>query len=553
MKIIGISALTHDSGMGYINNGKIDVAVNEERFSRKKMHSGFPFLCKEYLNNFIKDNEIDYIAASDLPLKSFLQRSKGLMFNKYLFSKNPYLSSKSFLMMLRWELITSKIVKYQDSILKKLYETSFKDKLVRIEHHPAHAASAFFASGFKKALIVTADNHGDFLTVTVSIGENNQIKQIKTIEWPHSPGFFYSAITKVLGFKPGRHEGKITGLAAYGNVNSPAYDKIKKLMWYENGEIYTRSLIGSRGYISSLVKKYGREDLSAVFQRILEDVMSSFVGYYIDKTGIKDVALAGGIFANVRLNQKVKELGVNNIFIFPHMGDGGTSVGAAFYQAMLEGDIKPYRLHDVYFGPSYSDNEIKEELIKNKLEFSESKDIEGEIAELINKKKVIARFNGAMEFGPRALGNRSILYQATDPTVNDWLNKQLKRTEFMPFAPVTLSEDAAKCYKNLKGAEYAAEFMTITFNCTDYMKKNMPAVVHVDGTARPQLINKEINPSYYTILHKYKRITGLPSIVNTSFNMHEEPIVCSPDDAIRSFKQGHLDYLAIGNYLVKNK
>lgn len=550
MKILGISALTHDSGVGYIDNGKIKIAVNEERFSRKKMHSGFPYLSMEYLKKSVQEKELDYIAASDLPLNDFNTRSKNLMINPYIFSKNPYISAKSFLMTLRWKFITSKIVSYQDNILKKVFENK-RDRLVRIEHHPAHAASAYFSSGFKKALIVTADNHGDFLTVTVSIGENNKIKQIKEIKWPHSPGFFYSAITKVLGFKPGRHEGKITGLAAYGNVNSPAYNKIKELMWYKDGEIYTRSLIGSRGYIKSLVKKYGREDLSAVFQRILEEVMASFVEYYIKQTGIKDVALAGGIFANVKLNQKIKELGINNIFIFPHMGDGGTSVGAAFYQAMLKGDIKPYRLNNVYFGPEYSNDEIKQELISNKLNFHESKDIEGEIAELIYNKKVVARFNGAMEFGPRALGNRSILYQATDSAVNNWLNKQLKRTEFMPFAPVTLAEDANKCYKNLKGAEYAAEFMTITFNCTDYMKKNMPAVVHVDGTARPQLINREINSSYYDILKKYKKISGLPSIVNTSFNMHEEPIVCSPADAIRSFKQGHLDYLAIGNFLVK--
>jgi carbamoyltransferase len=173
------------------------------------------------------------------------------------------------------------------------------------------------------------------------------------------------------------------------------------------------------------------------------------------------------------------------------------------------------------------------------------------VARLIAEGNVVARFNGAMELGPRALGNRSILYQATDPKVNKWLNDRLKRTEFMPFAPVTLEEHAEKCYKNFKGAAYAAKFMVITFDCTDFMKEKSPATVHIDGTARPQVINEKDNPSYYKILKEYHKLTGIPTLVNTSFNMHEEPIVCSPQDAVRSFLQGHLDYLAIGKYLVK--
>ena len=165
----------------------------------------------------------------------------------------------------------------------------------------------------------------------------------------------------------------------------------------------------------------------------------------------------------------------------------------------------------------------------------------------------MARFNGRMEYGPRALGNRSILYSAKDPKVNKWLNKRLKRTEFMPFAPSTLWEYRDDCYKNVAGAEHAGEFMTITFVCTTWTKKHCPAIVHVDGTARPQLVKKEINPSYYKIIDEYRKITGSPTIVNTSFNIHEEPIVCSPDDAVRCFVQGHLDVLAIGNWMVINE
>jgi carbamoyltransferase len=212
--------------------------------------------------------------------------------------------------------------------------------------------------------------------------------------------------------------------------------------------------------------------------------------------------------------------------------------------------LQPFTLENVYLGPDYSDTEIAEELRKENLQFTVSDCIEKEIAELLHKNKVVARFNGRMEYGPRALGNRSILYQAKEPEVNQWLNKQLGRTEFMPFAPATLYEDRNKCYMNVEGAEHAAEFMTITFDCTDWMKKHSPAAVHIDGTARPQLVRKEVNPSFYQIIEEYKKLSGISSVVNTSFNMHEEPIVCTPYDAIRAFKLGHLDYLAINNLLV---
>ena len=206
---------------------------------------------------------------------------------------------------------------------------------------------------------------------------------------------------------------------------------------------------------------------------------------------------------------------------------------------------------NVYFGPDYSDDEIANELASAGLEARQPGNLAKEIAELVHAGKVVARFNGRMEYGPRALGNRSILYHAREPEVNQWLNKRLGRTEFMPFAPVTLFEERHSCYLNINGAEHAAEFMTITFDCTKQMKEDCPAAVHVDGTARPQLIRREVNPGYYDIVKEYQKLSGIPSLINTSFNMHEEPIVSSPFDAIRAFLQGNLDYLAIGSFLVE--
>ncbi|MCX6710286.1 MAG: carbamoyltransferase, partial [Candidatus Woesearchaeota archaeon] len=199
----------------------------------------------------------------------------------------------------------------------------------------------------------------------------------------------------------------------------------------------------------------------------------------------------------------------------------------------------------------YSDAYIKNFLKAKNLKFKYYKHIEIKIAELLSEGKIVARFAGKMEYGPRALGNRSILCQATDKKINNWLNKRLKRTEFMPFAPSVLKEEANNCFKNLKGAEYSAEFMTITFYCTDLMRKKAPAVVHVDNTARPQIVSEKNNPSFYKILKQYRNISGIPAIINTSFNMHEEPIVCSPEDALSTFLKAGLDYLAIGSYLVR--
>jgi carbamoyltransferase len=251
------------------------------------------------------------------------------------------------------------------------------------------------------------------------------------------------------------------------------------------------------------------------------------------------------------LNQRIFEIEeVKHIFIYPNMGDGGCGSGAAMYHSW-GGKIQD-TITNAYFGPDFSDKEIEKELQANSLEYTRPENLAQEVASLIYDGSVVARFDGRMEYGPRALGNRSIMYHGQEPEVNQWLNKRLGRTEFMPFAPVTLYEARERYYHNIKGAEHAAEFMTITFDCTDDMKRDCPAAVHIDGTARPQLIQREVNPGYYDILKEYEKLSGISSLINTSFNMHEEPIVCSPHDAVRAFLDGNLDVLAIGPYLVKN-
>jgi carbamoyltransferase len=380
------------------------------------------------------------------------------------------------------------------------------------------------------------------------VGRNGTIERLHGVEFPHSLGTFYESVTSGLGFKPSRHEGKIVGLAAYGD---PAVLRDVLLSRFDQapGSFRIRE-VNNLFMARMLASQFPKIDVAAAYQHVLEVVATAYVGHYLRQTGLRNIVLSGGVVANVKLNQRIRELaGVERIFIHPNMGDGGCGTGAA----LLEFQGSPRLgepIADVFLGPSYTDDQVQAALQLAQLPFTKHTPIEPKIAALIAAGKVVARFNGRMEYGPRALGNRSILYHAKEPEVNQWLNQRLGRTEFMPFAPATLAEHRAACYRNTEGCAHAAEFMTLTFDCTEEMKRNAPAAVHVDGTARPQLVTATSNPSFYRILTAYHALTGLPSVINTSFNMHEEPIVCSPDDAIRAFLQGNLDYLAIGDCLV---
>jgi carbamoyltransferase len=297
---------------------------------------------------------------------------------------------------------------------------------------------------------------------------------------------------------------------------------------------------------------WSNADLAWAIQYILEREVIAMIERAIPRIDGQPICLAGGVFANVKLNKLIKEMGFGQIFIQPAMGDSGLAFGGPLYVLGERGDIRPYRLESVYLGPEFSDGEILNAIRAEGLEGRRYDPVEPKIAELLAEGRVVARFNGRMEFGPRSLGNRSILYHCADASVNDWLNKRLDRTEFMPFAPATIDDEISNSFLGTEGAEHTAEFMTITFDCTDSFKAHCPAAVHVDGTARPQIVREQTNPSFHKTLEHYRELTGIGTVVNTSFNMHEEPIVCTPEDAVRSFVRGHLDYLAIGPFIVEN-
>ena len=603
MKILGISPLDKDATASLVEDGEILFAAGEERFTRNKQQDGFPLQSIEkalsYTNSRI--DEIDMVvypfldAPNEMKLiqknleeeKSFIQGFKNSEFKNLLttaLKKVPIRSGKIYGLALPNEKVEKGILydmfynlagsqanlsekaalkgsqnwagqanasflKWQDDLELGLEQMGLKGKLKRMDHHLTHAANSYFASGYEEALCVTLDGYGTGLTGSVSMAKNGMIRRLHGVKYPNSLGTMYEHVTSSLGFKPSRHEGKIVGLASYGDpeiLSELLLSRIEQTAG--NFRIFESNNIYFSRYLASHFPKI---DVAAAYQHVLEIVAVNYVKHWVEETGVDTVVLSGGVTANVKLNQRIFEIdGVNNIFIYPNMGDGGCGTGAALYHS-LSGKTRP-KIPDAYLGPDYSEPDFETELRNASLDFERPKNMPKEVAELIFAGEVVARFDGRMEYGPRALGNRSIMYHAREPDVNQWLNKRLGRTEFMPFAPVTLYEAREKYYQNIKGAEFAAEFMTITFDCTEQMKTECPAAVHVDGTARPQLIRREVNPGYYDILKEYEQMSGISSLINTSFNMHEEPIVCTPFDAVRAFLQGNLDFLVLGPFLVKH-
>ena len=548
--VIGVCD-NHDSGACLFENSNLMFAINEERINREKLTRMFPIQSfNACLSKIPKNqrNNVNVAYASHMTpialLRKYNKPYSGLKKrSQFSYSLNAYFMYQILLKKLN-------LTRIESNVSKKIISNKLSIKNIRLyDHHACHAYSAYSYSGFDKALVITVDAMGDGITLTVNIGDNNRIRRIYQETGSSSISLYYSRITELLGFKAIRHEGKILGLAAYGNPDK-TLRLMNKLLFY-NGKGGFNKLnhlipVSKNKGIFRKLKKYKRKDVAAGLQKNLESEFIKFLQYWVKKTQIKNVCVAGGIFANVKLNQRIHE-NIDKFFVFPHMGDGGLAVGAAL--AYIKPN--PNKITNLFLGPDYTDKQMKAELEKSNLNYKKLTNPGKEIANLLAKGNVIAYYNDRMEYGPRALGNRSVLYRPDDKTVNDWLNKKLKRTEFMPFAPVVLEEDANKCFKNIKGAEHAAKFMTITFDCTEWMKYNCQGVLHVDGTARPQLINKKDNPVYYNIIKEFKKLTKLPCIINTSFNIHEQPIVCTPKDAIRAFVESELDYLVLGDYLVK--
>ncbi len=578
MRVLGVHCETHESSIALLEDGEVTFAAAEERYSRKKMDTAAPVLAiRQCLAaRGLRPSDLDVVAVSGFgPPRNWFGYASSFVRQKHFarwrdicscryMRQNREVQLRGVTAVLANAAFCTGLPQFAVLYLARMAQvkqelSGFRGNYVYVPHHLGHAAGACYSAGFPSALSVVIEGYDWLHTLAIDRYDGGESQSIARTPWPHSPGYFYMLATVMLGFNYLRHAGKITGLAAYGDP-AAAYDKVKNLIWVEGMELRTSPLIFTLSQEYALIGKipqyfagFSPADLAAAFQRRLEDVCVDVVTQAVTRTGSSRVVLSGGVAANVLLNKRILAIpGVEDLHVHPAMSDAGQAFGAAAhaYCQATPGRPRSRKLEHVYLGEEYSDAAIAAALRDSGVCFKRIDDIEAAVARLLAQRQVVARFNGRMEYGPRALGNRSVLCHTGERDVNDWLNQRLQRTEFMPFAPSVLYEDRHEYLLDIDRAENAAEFMAIAVDCTERMKRECPAVVHLDGTARPQLVRREVNASYHRILTEFKALTGVGVLLNTSFNMHEEPIVCSPADAIRAFQCGRLDHLAIGNYLV---
>jgi carbamoyltransferase len=547
----------HNSAACLLDKNNIIAAAEEERFTRKKKDGSFPANAINFCLNKAQINldEVDYITFPWMsPSDSIIKISKSFISNRFLFKKSSVAIPSLFLKGLLYFLKNG-----IDYDIKRHFGNYIK-KVNYIDHHLSHAASAFYCSGFNKSNILTFDSKGETCSTFLGLGEANFILEIEKILYPNSLGDFYAAFSQLFGFDL-NDGGKLMGLSSYGKPNVDLSDIIKfNNGSYENNLKYFYHFSLTKPYYRVFSKNLERKfyldrrskefhyNLAASIQKKIEDITLELVRRLTEKTNSKNLSLAGGVALNCKLNQALRESNVvKSIFIQPVAYDAGTSLGSALYLLGQLGYKPNIHMKHVYFGPEYDNEEIKNSLQKFNAKFEYYDDISGICAERLAKNKIVGWFQGKMEFGPRALGNRSILMSPSKAKNKDILNLKVKHREnFRPFGPTILYKSADEYLINVSDSP----FMITSFYVKNEKREEIPAVVHVDGTVRPQLLRKSINIKYYKLIEAFESITGVPLILNTSFNIAGEPIVCSPKDALNTFYNSGIEYLCIGNYLV---
>lgn len=547
MRVIGLGYDGfHDSSVAVMDmSGQVKLAVSEERFSGVKKDGRFP------LNAIskVKPEKGDILCIS---------------------TQNDHQVYKSF------EKAGTKIT---DTLYKERTKTlvhikkfaALFDEVHWFSHHDCHAASAYYFSGFSDAIIITWDagNNSEPWNMTAWQGNGTNISRIEQ-SFDALPALDYAVITALLGFKPGWHEGKVTGLSGCVSAKPEDIAELRQLLippkghtslfgalakWQNVGsEIIPPSIVLDNYKLKHLHKKLtlSRKTTASAIQKITESRVLSVVKRLRRKYSNSHICLAGGLFANVLINRAILRCGYKKIYIHPAMGDDGLALGACSRYLGKIG-VQPKSLQTSFFGPKEASIiSIENELKKNDLKYEKPKGIAERVAEALAAGQIVAVCRGRMEYGPRALGHRSILAPATSSKINSTLNILLKRNEFMPFAPMTLEEDAADTYYELEGSLLAAKFMTIAMKCKQHAVDTVPAIVHIDGTARPLIVGGE-NPFIQNILRVYKKLTGISTLINTSFNIHEKPIVATPKDAIAAFIESDISKLVLGPFLVSQK
>jgi carbamoyltransferase len=594
LRILGISAFYHDSAAALVEDGQIAAAAQEERFTRKKHDSGFPVhairFCLDHAG--VGLDKVDFVAFYDKPFLKF----ERLLETYLAFAPRGF---RSFHMAMPvW--LREKL--FQKDLLRKKFQQfdsgfDWKNKLLFAEHHQSHAASAFFPSPFEDAVVLTMDGVGEWATTSVAIGAGNKLEVTKELHFPHSLGLLYSAFTYYTGFKVNSGEYKVMGLAPYGE---PKYAGLildnlidlkddgtfrldQSYFDYCTGLRMTNrrfdDLFGGPPRRGDQLLTQRHMDLAASVQAVTEEVVLRLTRGLAAETGRRNLCLAGGVALNCVANGKVLRDGAfDNVWVQPAAGDAGGALGAALTAYHLyQGQPRrvPNRMDAMqggYLGPEFSQAEIETRLTDAKAKFTvlEDADVIGATAQALADGKAVGWFQGRMEFGPRALGGRSILGDARSPTMQKTLNLRVKyRESFRPFAPSVLREEMDDWFEMDADSPYmlmvagvketrrrrmtADENRLFGIDKLNVPRSDIPAVTHVDYSARIQTVHRETNPRYHALITRFKDISGCPVIVNTSFNVRGEPIVCTPEDAFRCFMGTDIEVLAIGNCYLKKE
>lgn len=530
----------HDSNVSFMNDhGCIEKAVAEERFTRNIQDGNTPIQSFRWIQN--QGQSFDYCVIP------------GLSFDESIKQINDQAQSADLVRI---------FANFREKKIRAL-GLEHLDR-VYVPHLQAHASSAFFCSNFDEAYILVADggNIWDPWTCALYHGKGKLLSCIDAGDYEFTDLYMFA--TALLGFKPNRHEGKLTGLASYHEENLLLREKFCELRYqfrlskktlasqylkWKDVASKPRLVVDQNKIqqISGPFPDYNREQVAYEAQLLTEQEVVQYLKKHLPTFDLP-ICVAGGLFANIKLNKTLLDIGFPNIYIHPAMGDAGLSVGGLSFVGSTKGQRN--FLKNVCLGPSYSDDDIVQALQKFKLNYVWQENIEGFIAQRLVDGKLVGRMDGPLEYGPRALGNRSILCNAQNRKQIELLNGNLKRDEFMPFAPSVLEEHFEECVVNGNIMKEPSQWMTIACDATQTFKNYAPALVHVDNTIRPQCVSKELYPTFHKILSEYYNITGVPVVLNTSFNMHGEPIICSPENAIETFIMAKIDILTIGNYVV---
>lgn len=578
--ILGLAS-SHDASACLLRDGEILAAVSQERVTRVK-NDGYR-LPLEALGHMLKTagvtpREIDAVAAfhSFFPEKYFRRESpaKELGARVARISKRLRGEGERYLNVNDLLKRVSPGGESIDRYFRKNYFLKALDlrpgvPVAFYDHHATHAMAAAHYAGFGDCAVVTIDGVGELnIHHTASVVRAGRLQREDYSDTlGASPGEYYEAITEAMGFIALRHEGKVLGLAAHGDPGKLYPDFRRALRPTPDGRSFTSDFVGRpnayqarEAYLESLVKGNPREDVAAAAQAVFEDTIVQVVRGYLRRTRQRRLALNGGVFANVKLNQRLAALAeVDDLFVFPAMGDSGNSVGAALllheqtHPGFLRQSTNPLR--SVYWGSGWSAEECRAAIERAGFacERLDERALVKRSAEAVHAGRILGWFQGRMEFGPRALGNRSIVARPTEGSINQSLNERLSRTEFMPFAPSVLAEQAEGVFENVPKSARCLPFMTITCQVRPEWKARIPAVVHVDGTARPQTVARDVNPLYWSLIDAYRALSGIPLVLNTSFNVHEEPIVCFPANAVQALIEGRIDCLALGPWWVERR